>query len=126
MGGGAVNNSYRVPWPNECLVNFILCLMKKDQEISLLGEASQRYRQAVPPLMLALPVVHDTLQGSIGVQGGTQAVLVASRILMTSKLVQAHLQLLSLRETQVHVRDPLLITSGYWNVCPHDLIHLRI
>lgn len=24
VAGGAVNNSYRVPWPKECLVNFIL------------------------------------------------------------------------------------------------------
>lgn len=75
-------------------------LMQKDQEVSLLREASQRCRlpDVGPPVVQTRCKV---VSGS-GVEG-TQAVLVASLILMTSKLVRADLQLLSLRETQVHV-----------------------
>lgn len=47
--------------------------MQADQEVSLLRESSQRCRQAVSPLMLALLLVHDMVRGSNGVEGGGDA-----------------------------------------------------
>lgn len=52
-------------------MNFILCLMQEDQEVSLLGGPSRRCREVVPPaLMSALLVVHDMLEGGNRVGGG--------------------------------------------------------
>lgn len=59
--------------------------MQADQEVSLLRESSQRCRQAVSPLMLALLLVRDMVQVVTGWErAAMRAVLVSSPTLMTS------------------------------------------